>query len=219
MSTGFEMNPSRGQVEYQVKHYEEGVVFYSHTGIPISVIQHLGKLVPGPDSKKLIAISLHPYLKQLLGTRVVYAIAQNEKTLMAWEKRVEEEIAARRDLSILEKWKIGLDTGTSSKNMVAAAFPGHFFDLDSAIPSDADDFGRCMRAVDYFTSAMGTEDPGIRQRFLDPKNYEGKGDRWPKLLERWDELCYVARQAGLSKRRGKFSETHCEALYQMLKQI
>jgi hypothetical protein len=219
MSQSFEMTLSRGQAEYQIRHYDEGVVFFSHSGIPVSVVASLGKLVPGPDSKKLIAINLHPYLKKILGASVVYAIAQNEATLRAWEDRVEEEIAAMKNLSIVDRWLIGLDTGTSSKTMVKAAFPNHNITSEFSIPHDPDDFGRCMRAVDYFTSAMGTEDPDIRKRFLDPENYKDKGHHWSEILAKWDELCAVARQAGLSKRRGKFSNSHCEVLYKMLQQI
>lgn len=170
MSQGFEMQPKRGHAEYQIRHYDEGVVVYSHSGIPVSAISGLGKLVPGPDSKKLIAMGLHPYFKKTLGANVVYAIAQNSKTLGAWEKRIEAEIAARKDLTLLGRWLIGIDTGVSAKTMVQAAFPNDQITTDFGIPNDPDDFGRCMRAVDYFTSAMGTQDPEIRNRFLDPDN-------------------------------------------------
>lgn len=219
MSQGFEVTPSRGHADYQVKHYDEGVVFYSNSGIPVSVVSALGGLVPGPDKKKLIAIGLHPYFQDLLGSRVVYAIAQNEETLKAWEEKVEEEIAARKDLTVLGRWLIGIDTGVSAKTMVQAAFPDTHITSDFGVPHDPGDFGRCMRAVDHFTSAMGTADPEIRQRFLDPESYKGKGAAWPKILERWDELCAIARQAGLSTRRGQLSKGPCEALYEILKQF
>jgi len=224
MTQGFEVTPAsqmphNSGADYQIKHFPEGVVVYTNGGIPVSAMTSLGKLVPGPDAKKMIALSLSAYYAKVLGARVIYPIAENADTLKTWEKRVEEEIAAMRGLSVLERWEIGFDTGTSAKTMVQAAFPDQNITRDFGIPHDPDDFGRCMRTVDYFTSAMGTEDPEIRKRFLDPANYKGKGQQWPAILERWDELCALGRQAGLSKRWGKFSKPHAEELYQALQQI
>jgi hypothetical protein len=205
--------------DYHVKHFPEGIVVYTDFGIPINTLASIGMLVPGQDANKRLAICLCPYYSKIFNVKNIYAIAKDDNALKFWEERVEKEIASMSGLSVFERWEIGIDTGISAKTMVQAAFPNKKITSEFGIPSDPDDFGRCMRAVDYFTSAVGVEDPDITKRFLDPANYVGKGEKWPNILNRWDELYTLGRKAGLSKRRSKWSKPYVDKLYEALKQI
>lgn len=210
MSQEFEVIPrSRSEVSYEVHHQEEGVVFSSNGGFPVSALKGMVRIVDGPDKKKLIAISLHQYYSWLLKKRFVYVIAKDHDSFLAWEKRIQEDID-KRSFSPMQKWLIGFDTGISARTMVKKALPekyketrlfGVSYDTEEDIPHDIDDFGRCIRAVDYFCDALGSEISDIKERFLNPDRYED--ERWKRILEKWEYLVAIARQAGIHKRHGE----------------
>lgn len=71
-------------------------------------------------------------------------------------------------------WMTSLDTGASSKAMAMFFMRGK---IDSSLPWDAADFGRCYRLIKRI--------PEWKSRFPE---MAAQNKAWSRLLSRWDEL-------------------------------
>lgn len=169
MGKGFAIEPSRvDAVEYRVVEYPHGVAIFSDTGIPLDTMVRLWKAYRKGNNILDIGIAHH------LGALSVLTSKTKAKL---WRQQIAEVLLRRYPDDPERRWLEGVDYGTSAFTIFRslADHPTTRF-CEGARPSDADDFGRCLRLVE----SMGWQDILGEVSRSWPK--------WKPIVDHWDEL-------------------------------
>ena len=135
-------------------------------GVPIETLTEVAKLMP---ENAVMANGI----SSALDATFAVCVPENEKP---WKTAIE---AKNISLSTQDQWRLGCDTGVSSKTIFSALSGNNILTSRPDVPHDADDFGRCYRLLKMI--------PAWRGRLAEVgKRYPETA--WPAMAAAWDEL-------------------------------